>query len=343
MTLLAFAFGAPEHSAVFKREVDDFCVDEDLGFELSGSGEHLCVQIRKTGVATPQVVRALARAAGVREQDIGYAGLKDRQGVCVQWFSIYLPSERVPDFNGFTEAGMEILQTLRNSRKIRRGSHRGNLFRIRLREMSGGANDIAPDLLVRLDAIAARGVPNYFGEQRFGTQNENVLMAARLFSGELRMAKGFKRGMLLSAARSCVFNEFLSRRVLAGNWDQYLDGDVMNLQGTESVFVPQEGDTQLQARLDAMDIHPTGPLWGKGVLRSGAAARDLEMVCVEQFRDLCTGLEAAGLEQSRRSLRLPVQGLQWTWLPEQNLELQFSLPPGAYATSVLRELLVLRA
>ncbi len=342
MALLGFALGAPEHSAVFKREVDDFCVDEDLGFELSGSGEHLCVQIRKTGVATPQVVRALSRAASVREQDIGYAGLKDRQGVCVQWFSIYLPSIRVPDFTGFSEAGMEILQTLRNSRKIRRGSHRGNLFRIRLREVSGGENQAPPELLGRLEAIAARGVPNYFGEQRFGTGNENVMMAARLFSGELRMARGFKRGMLLSAARSCVFNEVLSRRVLAGNWDQYLDGDVMNLEGTESVFVPQEWDAELRARVDAMDIHPTGPLWGKGVLRSSAAARELELACVEEFRDLCAGLEAAGLEQARRSLRLPVRGLQWVWLPGQILELQFSLPPGAYATSVLRELLVLR-
>lgn len=342
MALLGFALGAPEHSAVFKREVDDFCVDEDLGFELSGSGEHLCVQIRKTGVATPQVVRALSGAASVREQDIGYAGLKDRQGVCVQWFSIYLPSERVPDFTGFSEAGMEILQTLRNSRKIRRGSHRGNLFRIRLREVRGGENEAPPELLGRLEAIAARGVPNYFGEQRFGTGNENVMMAARLFSGELRMARGFKRGMLLSAARSCVFNEVLSRRVLAGNWDQYLDGDVMNLEGTESVFVPQEWDAELCARVDAMDIHPTGPLWGKGMLRSSAAARELELACVEEFHDLCAGLEAAGLEQARRSLRLPVRGLQWVWLPGQILELQFTLPPGAYATSVLRELLVLR-
>ncbi len=342
MAQLGFAFGAPQHSAVFKHEVDDFCVDEDLGFELSGAGEHLCVQIRKTGVATPQVVRALSRAAGVRQQDIGYAGLKDRQGVCVQWFSIYLPSERVPDFAGFTEGGMEILQTLRNSRKIRRGSHRGNLFRIRLRDVSDGSNVIPPDLLVRLEAIVARGVPNYFGEQRFGTHNENVQMAARLFSGELRMARGFKRGMLLSAARSCVFNEVLSHRVLAGNWDQYLDGDVMNLEGTESVFVPKEGDAELRARLDAMDIHPTGPLWGKGMLRSSAAARELELACVEEFHDLCTGLEAAGLEQARRSLRLPVRGLQWAWMPGHTLELQFSLPPGAYATSVLRELLVLR-
>ncbi|MES3006260.1 MAG: tRNA pseudouridine(13) synthase TruD [Pseudomonadota bacterium] len=349
---LGYACGKPQWSAVFKHEVADFCVEEDLGFELSGAGEHLCVQIRKTGVATPQVVRALSRAAAVREQDIGYAGLKDRQGICVQWFSIYLPSTREPDFGGFPEAGMEILQAVRNSRKIRRGSHRSNQFRILLRELTD--NDVAGpvppdasaalvpnDLLLRLQTIAARGVPNYFGEQRFGTHNDNVAMAARLFSGELRMARGFKRGMLLSAARSCVFNEVLSERVLAQNWDKYLQGDVMNLDGTESVFVPDAWDATLQARLEFMDIHPTGPLWGKGALRSSADAGALERLAVEPHRELCTGLETAGLEQARRSLRLPVQALQWAGLPDRKLELQFSLPPGTYATSVLRELVVL--
>ena len=358
MTLLGYAYGKPEFSAIFKQEVSDFCVDEDLGFELSGAGEHLCVQIRKSGIATPQVVRALARAAGVLEQDIGYAGLKDRQGICTQWFSIYLPSNREPDFAAFGERGMVIVQTLRNSRKIRRGSHRSNQFRIRLRQVMAtvqldgeAASDLpqmAADrnpcsLLTRLENIRAFGVPNYFGEQRFGTDNANVAMAARMFRGELRVPRGFKRGMLLSAARSCVFNAVLSRRVLAQNWDSHLDGDVMNLDGTESVFVPDGWDAQLQARLAVMDIHPTAPLWGRGELRSSASARELEMDCVEQYRELCTGLESAGLEQARRSLRLPVQELRWTWLNGNGLELQFSLPPGTYATAVLRELLALRS
>ncbi|MDP1932206.1 MAG: tRNA pseudouridine(13) synthase TruD [Gammaproteobacteria bacterium] len=332
---LAFAYGAPEYSAVFKREPADFCVDEDLGFELSGTGDHLCMQIRKTGVATPQVVRMLERAAGVREVDIGYAGLKDRQGVCVQWFSIHLPGKDDPEIGG---AGIEVLQSVRNSRKIRRGSHRGNHFRIRLRDFQATVANLEQNLVARLQLIAARGVPNYFGEQRFGIDNCNVAMATQMFAGELRVARGFKRGMLLSAARSQVFNALLSQRVAAQNWDRYLQGDVMNLNGSDSVFVPLQWDAVLQERLERFDIHPTGPLWGAGELRSGGDAAELELLCKEQHEVLCKGLERAGLQQARRSLRLPVEDLQWTLTENGELELVFMLPPGTYATSVLREL-----
>lgn len=340
---LAFAFGSPPCSAAFKSKPADFCVDEELGFELSGEGDHLCVQIRKTGVATPQVVRLLQKAAGVREVDIGYAGLKDRQGVCVQWFSIHQPGKHSagePSLQ-ITEPGMEVLQVVRNNRKIRRGSHRGNRFRIRLRELQSTSADPVVDLTRRLELIGARGVPNYFGEQRFGTENNNVGLALQMFAGELRVARGFKRSMLLSAARSQLFNTLLSQRVAQQSWDRYLADDVMNLNGSDSVFVPREWDATLQERLEHFDIHPTGPLWGKGELRSSGAAAALELACAAQHQVLCAGLEAAGLQQARRSLRLPVEGLQWTFTPEQNLELEFMLPPGTYATTVLRELVCL--
>lgn len=337
---LAFAFGTPQCSAVFKHEPADFCVDEELGFELSGAGDHLCLQIRKTGVATPQVVRLIEKAAGVREVDVGYAGLKDRQGVCVQWFSIHLPGKQTAE-KGEPEIvgpGIEVLQRVRNNKKIRRGSHRGNRFRICLRDLQSSASDVTATLTARLETIARRGVPNYFGEQRFGNENNNVAMALQMFAGELKVARGFKRSMLLSAARSQFFNAVLSQRVAAQNWDRYLPGDVMNLQGSDSVFVPSEWDSVLEDRLQRFDIHPTGPLWGKGELRSSGEAAALELACEAQHKTLCAGLEAAGLQQSRRSLRLPVQDLRWTFTQEGNLDLEFVLPPGTYATSVLREL-----
>lgn len=341
---LAFAFGAPECSAVFKREPADFCVDEELGFELSDAGDHLCVQIRKTGVATPQVVRMLEKAAGVREVDIGYAGLKDRQGVCTQWFSIHLPGKNVaekPDLK-IEGPGIEVLQRVRNSRKIRRGSHRGNRFRIRLRELQSTVPEVTENLSTRLQLISRQGVPNYFGEQRFGHENNNVTMALQMFAGELKLARGFKRGMLLSAARSQLFNELLSLRVSEQSWDKYLPGDVINLNGSDSVFVPLEWDDTLQERLERGDIHPTGPLWGRGELRSSGAAAAHELRCRLQHEELCAGLAAAGLQQMRRSLRLPVNELQWTFTQERDLQLEFVLPPGTYATSVLRELVDLK-
>lgn len=345
---LGFALGAPQVAAVFKQSAQDFRVNEDLGFELSGAGEHLCLQIRKTEVNTQHVVRHLARLANVRERDIGYAGLKDHMGVCEQWLSIYQAQPQEVDFSSLAQIGVEVLSTVRNSRKIRRGSHRNNGFSIVLRDFvslakpSLSAKEVKEDLEARLSQISALGVPNYFGEQRFGHAHSNILMAQRLFSGELRLKKGFKRGMLLSAARSFVFNAVLSERVRQNNWDQHLPGDVMNLAGTGSVFEAPEWDETLAGRLGTKDIHPTGPLWGKGALRSSADAEALEMAVASEQAALCKGLEAAGLEQARRSLRLIAADLNWNWLDDDSLELSFALPPGTYATAVLRELCVLK-
>lgn len=345
---LGFALGAPQVAAVFKQSAQDFKVNEDLGFELSGEGEHLCLHIRKTEVNTQHVVRQLARIANVRERDIGYAGLKDHMGVCEQWLSIYQPQAQELDFSSLAQIGVEVLSSMRNSRKIRLGSHRNNGFCIVLRKLASVAKtplqlaELKEDLELRLTRIRAEGVPNYFGEQRFGHAHGNILMAQRLFSGELRLKKGFKRGMLLSAARSFVFNAVLSERVKQNNWNQHLSGDVMNLAGTGSVFEAPEWDDTLAGRLATKDIHPTGPLWGKGALRSSADALALEMAVADAQSSLCAGLEEAGLEQSRRSLRLIAADFEWAWLEDDSLELRFALPPGTYATAVLRELCVLK-
>lgn len=331
---LAYASGMPACSAVFKLTPEDFQVSEDLGFELTGEGEHCCVQVCKRGLTTQDVVRHLSRHASVREQDVGYAGLKDRQGLCTQWFSVYMPGRSLePDT--LSAPGITIVALTRNSRKLRRGSHRGNGFRIVLRELSGST----PQALEQaLHAVSTQGVPNYFGEQRFGLENRNVDEARRLFSGELRLRKGYRRGMLISAARSFVFNQILSRRVHEENWNRYLDGDVMNLDGSGSVFTPAHWDATLQERLLESDIHPTGALWGRGDLPTHAEAGELENGIAHQHPDLCQGLENMGLRQERRSLRLPVRELRWQFLDGNTLELGFILPPGSYATTVLREI-----
>lgn len=336
---LAYAFGTPTTSALFKQRVEDFCVTEDLGFTPTGEGEHVCLHLRKRGITTQSLVRHLASMARIREQDVGYAGLKDRQGICTQWFSLYLPGQPEVATSSLANIGVELLAYSRNSRKIRRGSHRANDFHIRLRGVEAAQHDI---LEQRLAQILAQGVPNYFGEQRFGVANQNVADAQRLFSGEITLRKGFRRGMLLSSARSYLFNELLSERVTQGCWNHYLPGDVMNLAGSESVFVPQLWDATLAARLETGDIHPTGPLWGKGALRTSADSRALEERVSSRHPALCTGLEQAGLLQSRRALRLPVGALQWEFQDVDSLELSFSLPPGAYASSVLREVCLLQ-
>lgn len=146
--------------------------------------------------------------------------------------------------------------------------------------------------------------------------------------------------MLLSAARSELFNRVLAARVEAGTWNAALDGEVWMLDGSRSVFGPESFTDELQARLDAFDIHPTGPLWGEGELRSSDNARDVELAAMQgdSATRLRTGLERAGLKQERRALRLQPSGLSWQWRDDAALELRFALPPGCYATTVLREL-----
>ncbi len=329
---LAYACGPPQCTAIFKAEPRDFQVDEELGYLPSGSGEHFCVRISKTSITTRQVVERLAHSAGVREADIGYAGQKDKQGVCTQWLSIWMPGGSTPELKSVHDDTLQILESSWNSRKIRLGTHRSNRFKIKLKEVQGAS------ITQRLDQLASTGVPNYFGEQRFGRDGENAALAQQWFSGKLRKPGRFQRGMLLSAARSAVFNEVLSRRIQAGNWNTYLDGDVMNLAGSESVFVPAQWDDMLAERLQQYDIHPTGPLWGRGELRSSAAANLLESSVQTDMAVLCAGLEAHGLQQSRRSLRLLPGEMHYEQTAADQWLISFSLPPGTYATAVLREI-----
>jgi len=343
---LAWVQGEPELEAHFKQMPEDFQVIEELGFALSGAGEHLCLRIRKTGVTTQDVARLLARLAGVRDFDVGYGGLKDRQGVCEQWFSVYQPVPAPLALDGLPQRGIDVLEICRNSRKIRRGSHRVNRFRIRLRTPcwrdASSKGEPLQRLQERLALVARCAVPNYFGEQRFGRAQGNVDQARQMFAGQLRLARGYKRGLLLSAARSQVFNAVLAQRVREKTWDVRLEGDVWNLDGTDSVFVDAQWSDALEERLHSFDIHPTGPLWGSGELRTRDSALALELAVAARWQDLCDGLIAAGVAQARRALRLPVQDMQWRALDNGDIDIEFALPPGAYATAVLREVCILK-
>lgn len=335
------SLGAPLLRARFKQEPEDFIVDEVLGFDCSGEGEHLWLQIRKTGLSTSEVASRLARATGLRAADISWSGLKDRQGVCTQWFSLHSPGKDVMGLDGLVSDELCLVQQQRNHKKLRRGSHQGNRFCIRLREVApvAGVAEAAAwqDLDKRLQTIAQAGVPNYFGEQRFG--HANLSHAEAWFTGNTRPRGRLERGMWLSAARSALFNAVLARRVAAGNWNQYLAGDVMNLNGSGSVFVSTTDDASLPQRLLAMDIHPTGPMWGQGALASAADTAALEQAVAEEWAVFSRALPRYGLRQERRSLRLPVKALDYRRPDTGTLELEFTLPTGTYATAVLHELI----
>ncbi len=320
-------------TATFRQVPEDFMVEEVLGWEPDGEGEHLFLRIRKRGVTTAEAVRRIARQAGVPVRQVSHAGLKDRQGVCIQWLSVHLPGQEDPDWTPLCDDELSVLEQCRNSRRLRIGTHAGNRFSIVLR----GFRDPDGELERRMRSVRERGVPNYFGEQRFGRDNVHQLYDW-FENGNVPRGRQH-RSLLLSSARSLLFNRLLSWRVEQGDWDRLLAGDRMILDGSNSHFpAAAEQPERLAKRLLSGDVHPSGPLWGKGESAVTDAALALEQRLLHCFPVLCRGLEQRGLTMQRRSLRLPVQSLEYRAEEGGRLVLAFVLPTGAYATSVLREL-----
>jgi len=332
---LAYAWGKPLTTGRMRQYPEDFQVTEIPLLEPDGEGEHVWLWIRKRGENTLYVAEQLSTLAGVHPRQVSFAGLKDRHAVTEQWFSVQLPGKDEPQWEDMSSDTVTVLQHARHSRKLRRGALQGNTFRITVRDIEGDRDELEQ----RLAVIAREGVPNYFGEQRFGRNGSNLQTADRLFKNpKLRLSRN-KRSLTLSAARSLLFNQVLSVRVNAGNWNAALVGDAMQLDGSHSYFIAETVDADLSGRVASQDIHPTGPLHGRGDNPAQGACRELEAAVLAGHASWCAGLEAAGLKQDRRALRLGVTDLAWQWEPSGELVLTFSLPAGAYATSVLREVL----
>ena len=331
---LPCAHGAAALAAKIRTVPEDFFVEEIDAFPASGAGEHLLLAIEKRGMNTAFAAKLIAQWAGVAEMAIGYAGLKDRHAVTRQRFTVHLPGRAAPDIDALQAQGLRVLGHAWHAKKLPRGALAGNCFRLMLRGVRGDRAAIA----ARLQAIVEAGVPNYFGEQRFGREGANVGNALAMFTGQ-RVART-QRTYLLSAARSELFNQVLAARVRDGSWNRGLEGEVWALDGSRSVFGPEPWSETLADRLDRFDIHPSAPLWGRGDLRSTGAARAVEEGALsgDEAMALRAGLEAAGLRQERRATRLRPGSLQWGWAGDDALAITFSLPPGAYATTVLAEL-----
>lgn len=332
----AYAFGMPVAEARVRARPEDFRVDEILGFDADGEGDHALLRIWKRALNSQAVARQVGRLAAVRAVDVGFSGLKDRNAATTQWFSVNLAGIDEPDWSELNGENLRVLEVTRHRRKLRRGVHRANRFTLHLVDLRGAGDA----LLARLQAVFERGVPNYFGEQRFGHEQGNLARAYALLSGESRERDRHKRGLYLSAARSMLFNRVLSVRVDQDTWDQALAGDVMMLAGTHSIFRADVVDETIRSRVAEGDIDPTGPLWGRGELPVGAYAGEIEQRALAGCDDWCRGLEGFGLKQERRPLRLRPADMTWDFPAPDVLDMSFILPAGAYATSVLRELVV---
>lgn len=331
---LPWGFGAPPAAGVYRAAPDDFQVSEMLPFEPSGVGEHQLLQITKRGLDTMEAVRRLAAFAQVGQRAVGYAGLKDRHALTTQWLSIHLPRREVA-WGDFHDPALRIDAAHRHHRKLRVGALRGNRFRIMLREVTGDRQAIT----ARWDAILCRGVPNYFGSQRFGREGANLAAAENLFARCARRRLRYPEKMALSAARSFLFNWALSSRVISGTWDRALAGEVLMLAGVRSAFTLEGApDTQIAQRVAHFDLTSAGPLWGREGLRPTHDAGAQEEAALAEWPDWRDALERRQKRLDRRPYRLVPGRPQLQWLASDRMQCEFTLPPGGYATTLLREL-----
>ncbi|MGJ8525357.1 tRNA pseudouridine synthase D [Halomonadaceae bacterium LMG 33818] len=358
----------PEWSRVFKKPPqgcfkatpEDFSVTEELGFVPEAFGPHLWCWVEKRGIDTLQAISILSRVTGLPAREIGYSGLKDRQAVTYQWLSLPLELLGQSDLAEehiieLQQSGIVVLRRQRHPRKLKRGSHRANRFVITI-----SFDEEQRDFLrQRWEQIVSTGVPNYFGPQRFGYLGQNISRSRALLKRGWSK-KQDRKGLMLSSARSYLFNLTLSARVDAGSWNQALPGEVLNLQGSNSFFQGNKATmAEIAQRIAEFDVHPTAPLWGKGQLESELDARSVEQQAVQREAELIDGLERARVNMARRALRLVLEDAQWVDIEhapvnaqvnqrasassspglQGSARLSFSLPRGAYATAVLRELI----
>lgn len=317
---------------------EDFQVEERPLYLPCGEGEHLYVTITKRGFSTPDLVRLLSSSLGIKAQAIGVAGLKDARAVTTQMVSLQgIHPEQVSRLRiDDTILNVQVLGRHRN--RLRTGHHSGNRFRLIIRHVADHAAETVPAILQQL---RTRGVPNYFGPQRQGKAGDNYQVGAALLHDARRREKMNRatRIWYLNSYQSFLFNRILARRI--DHLDRVIVGDWAMKLENGACFQVVAAETE-QSRADRFEISPTGILFGSRVSwANGEPGRVEEAVIAEEGTTkeaLITAAKACGFRGERRALRIPLAELEWS-LDGDTLSLSFSLPPGAYATSVLRELM----
>jgi tRNA pseudouridine13 synthase len=332
-------------SGSIRQKNTDFIVTEIPSVSPVGTGEHVWLKLQKSGENSDWLAGLLARIAQIKRRDVSYAGMKDRHAVTTQWFSVYLPGKTAPNWQEHLPESIQLLEETRHERKLRLGTLKGNHFQIIIRdchfnkqndEQQGNTQQIEQ----RIALIQAQGVPNYFGEQRFGRNFNNLHKAEAWFSGQFTPKKRQLQSIFLSAARSWIFNQILSQRVQQQTWNKAIEGDVFMLSGSKSWFA-EPLDTDIVQRVAEKQLSPTAALWGLGELASKQTIQQLEQQIATENPHFVQGLEKHKLRQDRRNLRLFVNDIEAQWLDIHSLQLSFSLPAGSYATTVLDEILTI--
>ena len=331
-----YFLGAPEAEGFIRRCPEDFVVEEIPRVHPGGEGGHLWLWVEKRSANTDWVAKELARTIDCVPRDVGYAGLKDRHAITRQWFSVPITHTTKENLENAEIEGVKILESHHHTRKLKRGTLDGNRFHLKIRQFKGDDRQTTR----RLEQIRATGVPNYFGPQRFGHRGQNVEQGYQLLQSKASLPRN-KRSIYLSALRSFLFNQVLAERVRRGDWNRIIEGDLAMLDGTQSIFPCEKPDSDIEDRITRLDIHPTGPLPGENGTQPTGLAAQMEQNVLENWPQLTEVLKSQRVQASRRSLGLCPVDLDWSF-DGNGLELVFALPPGAYATTVLREILVFK-
>ncbi|PHR64547.1 MAG: tRNA pseudouridine(13) synthase TruD [Idiomarina sp.] len=334
----AYLHGIPTCRGTFKASPEDFQVTEVLALPVTEPseqvGEHQWLWVKKKGANTAFVAGQLAKFAGVKERDVSFSGLKDRHAVTYQWFSVQLPGQALLPWETLEHPEFSVEKAALQPKKLKTGTHRANHFVLKIRDI-----DQTEQFRQRWQQIVEQGVPNYFGEQRFGHNGQNIEQAKRWFSGQLkRRLTRNQIGLYLSAARSFLFNQVVSERISTQRLMPEI-GDAVMLQGSQSFFVVDTLDASLFERYSQGDIMLTAPLPGSDKWASSASLAEFEQSICRRYPELMDGLAKQRVDHARRPLLMTLQNPQLRWLADDCAELEFSLPRGSFATSVLRELI----
>jgi tRNA pseudouridine13 synthase len=316
-----------------KSQPDDFEVEEVPAYRPSGQGDHLYLWVEKRGLGAEFFVRQVARRLGLAPGEVGTAGLKDRHAVTRQWLSVPAAvQDRLGQLDG---DGIRVLAVERHGNKLKPGHLHGNRFRILIRGAEPEASGRLPLLLERL---RRDGLPNFYGPQRFGRGGETVAAGLALLRGQaVRRLSPFLRKLALSAAQSALFNHYLGSRMSEGMLRTVLPGDVLMHWPHGKQFVAEEVAAE-QARFEAWDAVPAGPMFGRKLLPARDAAAEREARTLADAGLTLQAFHGHGklLQGTRRHNLIRVDDLSGAVEPD-GVRLTFTLPAGSYATVLLRE------
>ncbi len=334
LSSLAYLCGKPTAKGKIKAQPEHFKVIEQLGYEFTGSGEHVMVLIRKTGENTSFVANELAKACGVKSKDVSWAGLKDRHAVTEQWLSVHLPAGGFPNLALFQEKHptVEILSMARHNKKLRPGDLEGNEFEVILSEVTD-----TDEVVKRLEVVSEQGVPNYFGNQRFGKDGNNLNEARRWGRDNVRTRNQNQRSLYLSTARSWIFNHIVSARIETGCFNHFVEGDIA-LRNGEQVLLSSEQLNEFNELLAQDNVQVTAALAGDNALPTQSEALAIEQPLLDKEEDLMKLIRGNRMRHDRRAIALKAKNLTWE-VDGNSVTLKFALDSGSFATSIVRELI----